>query len=126
MRGLALALALALPAAPAGAAPDLSPDAVLRDHLWRGLINLPPNKRPKVGLVLSAGSLRAVAHVGVISVLEDAGFPIDVVSGTSMGAILGALYAGGHTVKRPIECVRSLQVSAGSNMTAVSRLSLIL
>ena len=94
---LLLALAAALPAA---ADPDLSADALLRDHLWRAVRAAPEGRRPKVGLVLSAGSLRGVAHVGVIKVLENAGFPIDVVAGTSMGAVIGGLYSGGLSLDR--------------------------
>lgn len=50
-----------------------------------------------VGLVLSGGGAKGIAHVGVIKAFEDNGIPIDYVSGTSMGAIIGALYACGYT-----------------------------
>lgn len=53
--------------------------------------------RPKVGLVLSGGGARGAAHVGVIRLLEEMQLPIDYVAGTSMGAIVGALYAIGYT-----------------------------
>ncbi|MEO0743558.1 MAG: patatin-like phospholipase family protein [Bacteroidota bacterium] len=53
--------------------------------------------RPTVGLVLSGGSAKGIAHIGAIRVLEDAGIPVDVVAGTSMGAIVGSLYAIGYT-----------------------------
>lgn len=53
--------------------------------------------RPKVGLVLSGGGAKGFAHVGVLKVLEDVGVPVDVVTGTSMGAIIGGLYAIGYT-----------------------------
>ena len=52
-------------------------------------------QRPKVGLVLSGGGARGFAHIGVIKALEAAQVPIDVVVGTSMGAIIGGLYASG-------------------------------
>ena len=52
--------------------------------------------RPTVGLVLSGGGAKGFAHVGVIRVLEEAGIPIDVVTGTSMGALIGGLYASGY------------------------------
>lgn len=55
--------------------------------------------RKKVGLVLSGGGAKGVAHVGVIKVLEEAGIPIDYIAGTSMGAIVGGLYAIGYTTK---------------------------
>lgn len=54
-------------------------------------------QRKKVGLVLSGVGARGVAHVGVIKVLEEAGIPIDYIAGTSMGSLVGALYAIGYT-----------------------------
>lgn len=53
--------------------------------------------RKKVGLVLSGGGAKGIAHIGVIEVLEKAGIPIDYVVGTSMGSIVGGLYAIGYT-----------------------------
>ena len=53
--------------------------------------------RPTVGLVLSGGGARGAAHAGVIKVLEELRVPIDFVVGTSMGAIVGGLYASGLT-----------------------------
>nr|WP_290665691.1 patatin-like phospholipase family protein [Ardenticatena sp.] len=52
--------------------------------------------RKTVGLVLSSGNARGVAHIGVIEVLEEAGVPVDVIAGTSMGALVGGLYAAGY------------------------------
>jgi NTE family protein len=52
-------------------------------------------ERPRVGLVLSGGGARGLAHVGVLKVLERERIPVDVISGTSMGAIVGGLYASG-------------------------------
>ncbi|MCB0309402.1 MAG: patatin-like phospholipase family protein, partial [Bdellovibrionales bacterium] len=54
--------------------------------------------RPKVGLALSGGGARAFAHVGVLKVLEENRIPIDFITGTSMGAFIGALYAIGYSV----------------------------
>jgi NTE family protein len=53
--------------------------------------------RPKIGLVLSGGGARGAAHVGVLKVLEEHRVPIDYIAGTSMGAIVGGLYATGMT-----------------------------
>ncbi|MEM1055300.1 MAG: patatin-like phospholipase family protein [Bacteroidota bacterium] len=55
------------------------------------------SNRPTVGLVLSGGSAKGIAHIGAIRELEAAGLPVDVVTGTSMGSIVGALYALGYT-----------------------------
>lgn len=54
-------------------------------------------ERPKVALVLSGGGARGAAHIGVIRFIEEMQIPIDMVAGTSMGAIVGALYAIGYT-----------------------------
>ena len=56
-----------------------------------------PTARPRIGLVLSGGGARGVAHIGVIKVLEEMKIPIDYVAGTSMGAIVGGLYASGYS-----------------------------
>lgn len=55
----------------------------------------PPEGGKKVGLALSGGGARGLAHVGVLRVLEEEGVPIDFVAGTSMGAVVGGLYAAG-------------------------------
>ena len=52
-----------------------------------------------VGLVLSGGGARGMAHIGVIKALEENDIPIDYIVGTSAGAIVGALYASGYTVE---------------------------
>lgn len=54
-----------------------------------------PARRPVVGLVLSGGGARGFAHVGVLRALQEAHVPVDLVVGTSMGAIVGGLYASG-------------------------------
>lgn len=56
-----------------------------------------PKRVPRIGLALSGGGARGLAHVGVIEVLEEAGIPICAVAGTSMGAYVGSLYAAGLT-----------------------------
>jgi Predicted esterase of the alpha-beta hydrolase superfamily len=54
-------------------------------------------KRPKVGLVLSGGGSHGIAHIGVIKVMEEAGLRPDVITGTSMGSIIGGFYAMGYS-----------------------------
>lgn len=56
-------------------------------------------QRPKIGLVLSGGGARGVAHLGVIEVLEEHGIPIDFISGASMGSLIGGLYAIGYSTE---------------------------
>ena len=54
--------------------------------------------KPKVGLVLSGGAARGLAHVGVLKALEEQGIHIDAIAGTSMGAVIGGLYASGYKI----------------------------
>jgi len=54
-------------------------------------------KRPKIGLVLTGGGAKGFAHIGVLKVLEKAGVKIDYIGGTSMGAVVGGLYATGYS-----------------------------
>ena len=54
-------------------------------------------ERPRVGVVLSGGGAKGTAHIGALKVIEEAGIPIDVIVGTSMGSIIGGLYAIGYT-----------------------------
>ncbi|MCP4427670.1 MAG: hypothetical protein GY803_24565, partial [Chloroflexi bacterium] len=53
------------------------------------------NGRKRIGLALGGGVARGAAHIGVLSVLEEAGVPIDCVAGTSAGSIVGAAYCAG-------------------------------
>ncbi|WP_127845920.1 patatin-like phospholipase family protein [Psychroflexus aestuariivivens] len=57
-------------------------------------------KDVKVGLVLSGGGAKGLAHIGAIKVIEEAGVKIDYIAGTSMGAVIGGLYAAGYTSKQ--------------------------
>src|SRR5262245_12128025 len=77
-RCVALLVCLLLPAAVQGA-----------DELQ------PKHKRPRIGLVLSGGGARGVAHVGVLKVLEEMRIPVDYIVGTSMGAIVAGAYSAG-------------------------------
>ncbi|MHB2032782.1 MAG: patatin-like phospholipase family protein [Gemmatimonadaceae bacterium] len=83
--GLVAAALLALAAAPVRAQSTAVPD---------GLANIP---HPRVGLVLSGGSAKGFAHIGVLEVLQQLGVHVDLVTGTSMGAIIGGLYAAGYS-----------------------------
>ena len=64
-------------------------------HWARGQ-EMPASQRPKVGLILSGGAAKGMAHVGVLKVIEEAGLKIDYIGGTSMGGLVAALYAIGY------------------------------
>src|SRR5690554_2544084 len=55
-------------------------------------------KHERVGLVLSGGAARGLAHIGVLKALEEQGVAIDAIAGTSMGAVVGGLYAAGYSI----------------------------
>ena len=61
--------------------------------------NSPESRPPKVGLVLSGGGAKGLAHIGALKKIEEAGVKIDYIGGTSMGAIVGALYASGYSAQ---------------------------
>jgi NTE family protein len=62
----------------------------------------------KVGLALSGGGARGIAHIGVLIALEEEGIPIDYIAGTSMGSIVGGLYAAGYNGKAQKEIVHQI------------------
>lgn len=79
--------------------------------------------RQSVGLVLSGGGAKGLAHIGVIRALEENDIPIDYVAGTSMGAIIGSLYAMGYTPEEMMELVTSREFGYWSTGTVDPRLS---
>lgn len=64
--------------------------------------------RPKIGLVLSGGGAKGLAHIGVLKKIEEAGIKIDFIGGTSMGAIVGGLYAAGYNAHQLDSIFKSL------------------
>ena len=68
--------------------------------------------RPKVGLVLSGGGAKGMAHIGALKVIEEAGVQIDYIGGTSMGAIVGGLYASGYSAAALDSIFRSVDFNS--------------
>ena len=64
--------------------------------------------RPTVALVLSGGGAKGLAHIGVIRYVESLGIPVDMVLGTSMGGLIGGLYALGYDVDQMESLVKSI------------------
>ena len=61
----------------------------------------------KVGLVLSGGGAKGLTHIGIIRALEENNIPIDYIAGTSMGAIIGSLYAMGYSPDDMVDLLKS-------------------
>lgn len=62
-------------------------------------VNMATAQRPKVGLVLSGGGAKGISHIGILQAIDSAGLKIDYLTGTSMGSIIGGLYAIGYSGK---------------------------
>ena len=78
---------------------------------------LPADSLPtgqSVGLVLSGGGAKGIAHIGVIKALEENNIPIDYIAGTSMGAIVGGLYASGYTTDEMLQLIASKECVAAA------------
>ncbi len=101
MRALALIPLIFLPVlGMAASAPDVSPEQTL--------------DRPRIALVLSGGGARGAAHAGVIQLLESYRVPIDIVVGTSMGAVVGGFYASGMSPEEITEWLENLDWAAAA------------
>ncbi|MHB9096450.1 MAG: patatin-like phospholipase family protein [Syntrophales bacterium] len=72
-----------------------------------GATDTPP--RPRIGLVLSGGGARGAAHIGILKILEELRIPVDVITGTSMGAIVGGFYASGSSPAELEKMVTSIE-----------------
>src|SRR5512133_3553601 len=77
-----------------------------------------PNKKPKIGIALRGGFARGLTHIGILNVLEEEGIGVDMVAGTSVGAVIGALYCNGITAKELEE------VSAIVRFSSIARYTL--
>ncbi len=81
--------------------------------------------RPKIGLTLSGGGAKGLAHIGILKAIDSAGLKIDYIAGTSMGAVIGALYAVGYSGKEIEELCRHMDWDALlSNQVPLQSLSM--
>lgn len=76
-------------------------------YLFTLILTVSTTHAQSVGLVLSGGGAKGIAHIGVIQALEDNDIPIDYITGTSMGAIVGGLYASGYTPEEMMQLLMS-------------------
>ena len=76
-----------------------------------------PYNRPKIGIALGGGFARGLAHVGILKVLEEEGIAVDMVAGTSVGAVIGALYCSGISAKELEELAALVRFSSIARFT---------
>jgi NTE family protein len=97
-------------------------ESLVVDALWAKCKALPANRRPKTALVLGGGGARGLAHIGVLKVLRREGVPVDMIVGTSVGALVGALAAAGL----PTEEIERLGADVGwGHLTDLSAAGLV-
>ena len=70
------------------------------------------SKRPTVGLVLSGGGAKGFAYIGLLKVIQEAGLPVDYIGGTSIGSIIGGLYAIGYHPDSIAKMIRTVDWDA--------------
>lgn len=82
------------------------------------------SSRPKIGLTLAGGGAKGLAHIGIIQAIDSAGLKVEFVTGTSMGSVVGSLYAAGYSGKQIEQMARSLDwgllFSSSPRLNAIS------
>ena len=100
----------------------LNENKFITDYLWKKFVRLSPPQRPKIAIVLGGGGARGLAHIGVLKVLREENIPIDIVVGTSVGALIGAVYCAGEPMYKIERMGETVQ---WNNLTNLSNTSLI-
>jgi NTE family protein len=80
--------------------------------LFISVVSFSQKKQPKVGLILSGGGAKGFAHIGILKEIDKAGIQIDYIGGTSMGAIIGGLYAAGFSANQIESIVKETDFTA--------------
>ncbi|MDR0822688.1 MAG: patatin-like phospholipase family protein [Endomicrobium sp.] len=104
---------------------DFNEDQFLVDILWDKFTNLSAQDRPSIALVLGGGGARGFAHVGVLEIMESEGVPIDLVVGTSMGSIVGALYCSGMSMANVRKLSENIKWGEISNLNIPSLFTML-
>ncbi len=81
---------------------------LLLAFLATAFLSAAQSSRPKIGLTLSGGGAKGLSHIGILKAIDSAGLRIDVVTGTSMGSIIGSLYAAGYTGNQIEDIARNI------------------
>ena len=106
----------------AAASPVTNEDSFLLDTLWNRYRALAPKDEIKVGVALGGGGARGLAHIGVLKAFEEGDVPVGALAGTSVGALIGSLYAAGITTTQMEQMTQEI---GWSSLTNYSRFSLI-
>jgi NTE family protein len=121
-----LLFAGAAPLAAAVASPVQNEDAFLMDVLWNRYRRLGPEHEVKIGLALGGGGARGLAHIGVLKAFEEEDVPIGALAGTSVGALIGGLYAAGITTGQLEQMTQEIGWSSLTNYSRYTLMRLVL
>jgi NTE family protein len=123
---LLLLVLLPLHARSADQSPVPNEDQFLSDVLWDYYRAIPDKPKINVGLALGGGGARGLAHIGVLKVFEQEGVPVDRIAGTSVGALIGSLYAAGSTTEDLEQMAHDIGWSSLTNYSNLSMVRLIM
>lgn len=103
----------------------ISEEEIFKEYLWSEVNVLTPPKRPRIGLVLGGGGARGLAHIGVLRILQEEGIPIDVITGTSVGALIGGLYAANVPIEKMERLAEDIGWEKITNLSAEAIVKLL-
>lgn len=103
----------------------ISEEEIFKEYLWSEVNVLTPPKRPRIGLVLGGGGARGLAHIGVLRILQEEGIPIDVITGTSVGALIGGLYAANVPIEKMERLAEDIGWEEITNLSAEAIVKLL-
>jgi NTE family protein len=110
----------------AAASPVPNEDAFLLDALWSRYRTLSPKDNIKVGIALGGGGARGLAHIGVLKAFEEGDIPVGALAGTSVGALIGSLYAAGIPTSKLEKMAEEIGWSSLTNYSRYSLFRLVL
>jgi NTE family protein len=96
------------------------------DILWRKTMSIEERKLPKIALVLGGGGARGFAHIGVLKAIQEERIPVNLVVGTSVGSIAGALFCAGVSLENLQDDLKNFDVGNISNFSSISLLEMLL
>ncbi len=104
----------------------LDENKLIMDYFWKKFVDLHPPQRPKIALVLGGGGARGLAHIGVLKVLQEENIPIDMVVGTSVGALIGAVYCAGEPMGKIEKMGETIEWNKLTNLSNASIIRLFI
>lgn len=110
----------------AAASPVSNEDVFLLDMLWSRYRQQPAGNQVRVGVALGGGGARGLAHIGVLKAFEEEDIAIGAISGTSVGALIGSLYAAGITTTKMEQMTQEIGWSSLTNYSRYALVRLVL